>query len=240
MPRSAWTPTTPCTAVARTPSNASPGSPTHRPPAAGTLPPAEGPADLGARGATIEVGDAAVAASGRQKGLRVSQAVGEQRRGRAVGGGILRADRLAERGDRNQVQNRREGLGLYDRPVVAGAHDRRLHEVAGPFEDVTAAEELAARGARGGERGPVGFDRVRIDQRAHERSGLERIADAHLPVGVYEAVHTVALPRMAARQAFQDHTATGKLRAEMTPTTPSGCHCSDMRCFGRSECMLSP
>src|SRR5207302_5441763 len=84
------------------------------PPAPGLPPPAEGPADLGARGAEIDVGDAAVAAPGRQKGLRVSQAVGEQRRGQAVGGGILRTDRLAERGDRNQVQNGREGLGLYD------------------------------------------------------------------------------------------------------------------------------
>ena len=45
-----------------------------------------------------------------------------------------------------------------------------------------------------------------------------------------EGFHTVALPVMAARNAFQDHTATGKLKAEITPTTPSGCHCSYMRC----------
>ena len=40
---------------------------------------------------------------------------------------------------------------------------------------------------------------------------------------------------MAARNAFQDHTATGKLKAEITPTTPSGCHCSYMRCCERSR-----
>ena len=44
---------------------------------------------------------------------------------------------------------------------------------------------------------------------------------------------------MAARNAFHDQTATGKLKALMTPTTPSGCHCSNMRCFGRSECICS-
>ncbi len=41
-------------------------------------------------------------------------------------------------------------------------------------------------------------------------------------------------PQTAAIKAFQDHTATGKLNAEITPTTPSGCHCSYMRCSGRS------
>ena len=53
-----------------------------------------------------------------------------------------------------------------------------------------------------------------------------------------EGFHTVALPQMAERNAFQDHTATGKLNAEMTPTTPSGCHCSYMRCWPRSECIV--
>ena len=38
-----------------------------------------------------------------------------------------------------------------------------------------------------------------------------------------------ALPAMAAINAFQLHTATGKLKAEIMPTTPSGCHCSYMR-----------
>ena len=41
-----------------------------------------------------------------------------------------------------------------------------------------------------------------------------------------EGFQTVALPQIAARNAFQLHTATGKLKALMTPTTPSGCHSS--------------
>jgi len=33
----------------------------------------------------------------------------------------------------------------------------------------------------------------------------------------------------AASELFQPQTATGKLKAEMMPTTPSGCHCSIIR-----------
>ena len=43
-----------------------------------------------------------------------------------------------------------------------------------------------------------------------------------------EAFHTTVLPHTKAKVRFQDHTATGKLKAEITPTTPSGCHCSIM------------
>ena len=47
-------------------------------------------------------------------------------------------------------------------------------------------------------------------------------------------------PQTAATIAFQAQTATGKLKAVMMPTGPSGCHCSYIRCCGRSECMARP
>ena len=47
-------------------------------------------------------------------------------------------------------------------------------------------------------------------------------------------------PQIAATIAFQAQTATGKLKAVTIPTTPSGCHCSYIRWFGRSECMERP
>src|ERR1044071_2573390 len=55
-------------------------------PAAGFLFAAEGPADLGAAGADVDVGDAAVApaARGGQERLRGPEAVGEDRRGEAL------------------------------------------------------------------------------------------------------------------------------------------------------------
>ena len=47
-------------------------------------------------------------------------------------------------------------------------------------------------------------------------------------------------PQTQAMALFHAHTATGKLNAEMTPTTPSGCHCSIMKWRGRSLAMVSP
>ena len=48
--------------------------------------------------------------------------------------------------------------------------------------------------------------------------------------GVFsDGFHTTELPHTSASAAFHDHTATGKLNAEITPTTPSGCHVSIIR-----------
>ena len=47
-------------------------------------------------------------------------------------------------------------------------------------------------------------------------------------------------PQTAAIMAFHDQTATGKLKAEIMPTIPSGWYWSYMRCPGRSECMVEP
>ena len=59
--------------------------------------------------------------------------------------------------------------------------------------------------------------------------------------GVFsDGFHTMVLPHTAAIQKFHDHTATGKLKAVMQPTTPRGCHVSIMRWPGRSEAMVRP
>ena len=50
----------------------------------------------------------------------------------------------------------------------------------------------------------------------------------------------IVSPQTAASSAFQAQTATGKLNAVMTPTGPSGCHCSNIRCSGRSLAIVSP
>ena len=55
-----------------------------------------------------------------------------------------------------------------------------------------------------------------------------------------EGFQITVSPHTAAIAAFQDHTATGKLKAEITPTDPRGCHCSYMRWRGRSECIERP
>ncbi len=64
-------------------------------------------------------------------------------------------------------------------------------------------------------------------------------ANAHS--GVFsEGFQTKVSPHTSASIAFQAHTATGKLNAVMTPTGPSGCHCSVRRCSGRSLAIVRP
>src|SRR6266702_3987087 len=59
--------------------------------------------------------------------------------------------------------------------------------------------------------------------------------------GVFsDGFQTTALPQTRASAAFHDQTATGKLKAEITPTTPSGCQVSIMRCAVRSEGRVRP
>jgi len=55
-----------------------------------------------------------------------------------------------------------------------------------------------------------------------------------------DGFHTTESPHTNASAEFHDHTATGKLKAVMTPTTPSGCHCSIMRWPGRSLAIVRP
>ena len=55
-----------------------------------------------------------------------------------------------------------------------------------------------------------------------------------------DGFQTLVSPHTAAMAAFQLQTATGKLKAEIMPMGPRGCHCSYMRCWGRSLCMVKP
>ncbi len=45
-----------------------------------------------------------------------------------------------------------------------------------------------------------------------------------------EGFQIIESPQMAATVEFQAQTATGKLKAVMIPTGPSGCHCSYILC----------
>ena len=75
--------------------------------------------------------------------------------------------------------------------------------------------------------------------RAAARSKIACVAKA--VSGVFsDGFHTTLLPHTNASAAFHAHTATGKLNAEITPTTPSGCHTSIIRCPGRSVAIVRP
>ena len=51
---------------------------------------------------------------------------------------------------------------------------------------------------------------------------------------------TTGSPHTSARAEFQLQTATGKLKAVITATGPSGCQVSSIRCPGRSEAIVRP
>ena len=55
-----------------------------------------------------------------------------------------------------------------------------------------------------------------------------------------DGFHTTVSPQTSATAMFHAHTATGKLNAVITPTTPSGCQVSSRRCPGRSDAMVRP
>ncbi len=55
-----------------------------------------------------------------------------------------------------------------------------------------------------------------------------------------DGFHTTVSPQTRATAVFQDHTATGKLNALMTPTTPNGCQVSISRWPGRSDTEVVP
>ena len=55
-----------------------------------------------------------------------------------------------------------------------------------------------------------------------------------------DGFQTTGSPQTSATAVFHDQTAAGKLKALITPTTPSGCQVSISRCPGRSEGMVRP
>ena len=181
--------------------------------------------------------------------LRGDRLVGEH----AAGGGAALAggaDRAEHDGRDRQIQVR--GL-IDDDRVVAAEFEQALAQARGDaLADLAADFGGAGEGDQGHAavvheaRGELGAE---VDEQLEDRRELvldsspccTGVCTASAVSGVLgEGFHTQALPQMAPRKAFQDHTATGKLKAEMMPTTPSGCHCSDMRCCGRSECMVRP
>ena len=62
---------------------------------------------------------------------------------------------------------------------------------------------------------------------ARRHTSLASLVTATAVRGVSsDGFHTTESPHTNASAAFHDHTATGKLNAEITPTTPAGRHAS--------------
>src|SRR5205085_886001 len=112
--------------------------------ATGFLLAAEGRAHVGAGRSHVDLGDAAVAAFGRQKGLDVDEAVAVDARGEALRHAVVDRDRLLQRVVLDHVDDGREGLVLHTRPLGPRAgDDRRLDAPAGPVHALAAPRRAA-------------------------------------------------------------------------------------------------
>ena len=111
--------------------------------AAGFFLAAEGPADLGARGADVDVGDAAVAARGREEQFGLADFVGEDRRRQALRDVVLQRDRFVEVLVRHDVEDRGEGF-LLDHLGVGRDADERGFDVGAALGDARSGRPAAA------------------------------------------------------------------------------------------------
>jgi len=113
-----------------------------------------------------------------------------------------------------------------------------------PTADEPVNDTSAMRGSATSARVPALSAIASVKIGGSDNSDITRFASdctASAASGVFgDGFHTTALPQIAASIAFHAQTATGKLKAEITPTTPSGCHCSYIRCARRSECIVLP
>jgi hypothetical protein len=121
---------------------------------------------------------------------------------------------------------------LADRPPHPGRSGRRDQGHAGIVDQRFA--DLAAADDQG--RQPSGASSPNA---AQTRAASALTANA-VSGAFSEGFQITLSPQTKANAAFQLHTATGKLNAEITPTGPSGCHCSVMRWSRRSEGMHCP
>jgi hypothetical protein len=96
-------------------------------------------------------------------------------------------------------------------------------------------EGLADLSAAEDEPGDVGGAPVSV--RARSSSALHASAVSGVSS---DGFHTTVSPQTSATAVFHAHTATGKLKALTTPTTPSGCQVSIRRWPGRSDGMVRP
>lgn len=151
-------------------------------------------------------------------------------------------------GAHREVQVGRRG---HDGGVVAAQLQQHPAEPRGdagptsrPIRTEPVADTSATRGRRPaarrgrGRRAPGSSPRA--GRRRRPRRGRSAPAASAVNGVSSEGFHTTGSPHTRASAAFHAHTATGKLNAVITPTTPSGCQVSSSRCPGRSDAMVRP
>ena len=151
--------------------------------------------------------------------------------------------RGARRGEHDAAHGEVEiGRRRDDGRVVAAEFEQRLAEpLRDPRADLLAHPHRTGRADQRDARIvdqlladlPAALDRVGSGCGGAPTSAAARSISAWQAIAVSgvssEGFQTTVSPQTSATAVFHAHTATGKLNAVMTPTTPSGCHVSISR-----------
>lgn len=149
-------------------------------------------ADLSAGRADVDFGDVAVGADGGQEALTFADVAGEDGGGQALGHTVQFRDGVVEVIDRDDVQDRREGLILYGLVLVLGAHNGGYHEVAA-FEvalhlcAASAAQQFSAFLLHGFQGSFHGLHGIFVDERSAQGRSVVKVAEADAFVGLEKA-----------------------------------------------------
>ena len=150
----------------------------------------------------------------------------------------------ADRAEENRLRRHFEiGARADDQRVVAAEfHDGFAEPAVNRFRDVESHRDRTGRGnqrnaaivgqffAQRSCRSPISKVKIAGSAPVSRQTRSAIFVTAIAVSGVFsDGFQTVASPQTAASAAFHDQTATGKLKALITATTPSGCHCSISR-----------
>ena len=150
----------------------------------------EGAADLGAGGADVDIGNAAVRSDGGDELFHLAHVGGEDRRRQPLAHAIMQRDRLIEAGIFHHIKDRRKGLFRH-RPGLAWHFDQRRTDVTGrrAFGDIDAfaAGNCSTMLSCLGEGRLHLAERRLIDQRPDQHRRLsKRIADHQVRVNLLQ------------------------------------------------------
>ena len=137
----------------------------------------------------------------RQVVLGVAQVGGEDRRAQPLADVVLHCHGVLDVAELHHVEDGGEGLFLDDVPVILRLDDGRLDEEAFAVDAIAAGQHLAAGFLRALDRVEEAVYGLFTGQRAHQGVLVERIADAHLAVGIDQGLDGLVVDRLVDEQA---------------------------------------
>ncbi len=164
---------------------------------------AEGAADLGSRGADVDIGDAAVRTLVGKEALGRAHALGEDRRRQTLVDRVVHRYSLVEGLILEDIEDRGEGLLARDLHAGLRLDDGGFDKEPLAVRPAAAAENLAPLLADGVESREVVVHRALVDQRAHEDAVLQRITDGDAGVGLDQTLDHLRCDALLQEEAPQ-------------------------------------